>query len=183
MCRYLFAERRAFPVAYMNKSIVSIVLLFMLGCESYREYDDNVPRKNCASDKGNRSIICDIRLRLYSEDRWVSHSFLVIEKYSRNDLKKTGYQLILRLSLNNAADFQTAVFSIDGRTLALKPTKVIHDEGYGFRELVYFDIGTEFIKTLADGKDISLLMIGNVIKKYYVDEDDVPSIQEFYQGL
>ena len=166
------------------KIIAACMLFFAVGCSSYyKEYDDNEPRKNCATDKENKSVICDLRVRLYSDDKWTAHSFFVIEKYSRTGPQNTNYQLILRLSLNNTADFETAVFTINGKTHVLKANRVIHDETYGFREVVYFDIGMDFIKTLAAGKDISLLMIGRIKKEYYIDEEDIPSVQEFCRSL
>jgi hypothetical protein len=165
------------------KYVVSLLLFFTIGCTSYREFNDNEPRKNCASDKTNKSVICDLRLQLYSDDKWTNHSFIIIEKYTLNDLRKTDYHLILRLSLNNVANFETAIFSIDGKTYTLKASKVTHDETYDFREVVYFDIGMEFIKTLAGGKDIELLMIGTIKKEYHIDEKDIPSIRDFYNSL
>jgi hypothetical protein len=165
------------------KVIAALLLVFSIGCASYKEYDENGPRKNCASDKDNKSVICDLRVRLYSDDKWAAHSFFVIEKYSRTDPQKTNYQLILRLSLNNAADFETAVFTINGKTHTLKAGRVIHDETYGFREVIYFDIGMDLIKTLSGGKDISLIIFGKVKKEYHIDEEDIPSIQEFCKNL
>jgi hypothetical protein len=162
---------------------VLLVSVFFAGCASYDEFSDDTPRKNCAADASKKSEICDLRLRLYSDDKWAAHSFVVIEKYSRHDLNRTNYQLILRLALNDDANFTAAVFSVDGKEYTLKARKVLHDDTYGFREVVYFDIGIDFIKMLATGKNVSLVMIGKKDREYRIEEEDIPSIAEFYRGL
>jgi hypothetical protein len=165
------------------KIIALLVVVFLIGCASYKDFNDDTPRKNCASDALKKSEICDLRLRLYSDNKWTAHSFLVMEKYSRQDPKSTTYQLILRIALNDDANFTAAVFSVDGREYTLKPRKVVHDDSYEFREVAYFDTGIDFIKTLASAKNISLVMIGKVDREYRIDEEDIPSIAEFYKGL
>ena len=160
-----------------------LAIAIAAGCSSYGEFSDDTPRKNCASDALKKSEICDLRLRLYSSDKWTAHSFFVLEKYTQREPARTTYQLIMRLALNNDANFTAAVFSVNGKEYTLKTRKVVHDTEYDFREVVYFDIGIDFIKTLAAGKTISVVMIGKVDREYNIEDDDIQSIVEFYKGL
>jgi hypothetical protein len=168
----------------MNRFIL-LLLALSIGCSSYQETVDKKAIKNCTSDNNNTYELCDLKLQLKPGDVWMYQNFFIIEqyKYKFNNASKITYQIIVRLYVNSFANYKSASFLINGRSYALKARKTEHDEKYGLREILYFDINRDFIKILADARDILLFMAGDVTNKYSIRIEDIPAIKEFYDSL
>jgi hypothetical protein len=168
----------------MNRLIL-LFLALSISCSSYQEAEDKKPSKNCGSDKSNTYVLCNIKLELKSGDIWSYKNYFIIEeyKYRLHEENKIEYQIILSLSLSNFAYYNTASLVIDGKNYTLSARKTEHDETYGLREILYFEITRDFLKILADSEDVLLIMPGKVTNRYSIQSHDIQVIKEFYKSL
>jgi len=167
------------------KRLIILLMALSIGCSSYQEDAEKKPVKNCGSDKSRTFVLCNIKLLLKSGYVWSDQNYFIIEqyKYKLHEADRTEYKIIVSLSLPNFAYYHAATLVIDGKTYTLASRKTEHEETYGLREILYFEISKDFIKLLANSRDILLIMPGKVTNKYSIKIDDIPVIKEFYDSL
>ena len=161
------------------------ILTLSICCSTSKSTDEIKTRIQCSKDDKNAYDLCSLKLLLDPGGLWSYKNYLILEQYRHriDETDKTEYHLILEFNLNNFAYYETAIFVIDGRSYTLTANRVTHEEAFGLKEMLYFDINKDMIKVLADGLRISILMIGKVNSSYRIRAEDIPALEDFYDRL